>query len=130
MNVRYVLIPQEVRVRKHEVDEAKLKKLLKESRRHSGLNNENISEKLGVNLTKVEHWFRNDKWFCIPDSEIWMRLKELLGIITEDFDKSIMEFEIRDGTFEKSERTYLTGGLCPTLLTNEDINILVKEAEV
>lgn len=59
-----------------------------------------------------------------------MQLKELLGIITEDFDKSIMEFEIRDGTFEKSERTYLTGGLCPTLLTNEDINILVKEAEV
>lgn len=47
MNVRYVLIPQEVRVRKHEVDEAKLKKLLKESRRHSGLNNENISEKTG-----------------------------------------------------------------------------------
>jgi len=55
-----------------------------------------ISEYLDIPKTKVEHWFRKDNCFAIPDEDIWFKLKEFLNITTDEFDKSITEFEIRD----------------------------------
>jgi hypothetical protein len=46
-----------------------------------------------VPQTKVEHWFRLDDSFAIPDEDIQFKLKELLEINTSEFDKSITEFE-------------------------------------
>lgn len=87
-------IPQEVKVRKYEIDILRLQQLL---RSHKNISNKEISEKLNIKRTKVDHWFRTDNCFSIPDENIWLELKELLNIETDEFDKSIMEFEYRLG---------------------------------
>jgi len=87
--VKYLIVPQIVTVRKYEVDVLKLQKLLKE---HKNLTNKDIARKLGCSITKVEHWFRTDTYFCIPDPEFWNDLKKLLNIETTEFDASIMTF--------------------------------------
>ena len=70
-----------------------------------------------INLpkSKIEHWFRTDKYFSIPDPEYWMQLKEILNIKINDFDNEIMEFEEKEGVFEKSNRVYDAQGISPTL---------------
>lgn len=109
------IIPQKVRVRKYEVDVIALKELLRESKKSSGLTNRDISNKLNQPKTLVDHWFRNDNCFSIPDEDIWFDLKKLLNIQTDEFDKSIMTFEIRDGVFDKANRVYNSNGIAPTL---------------
>ena len=93
------IIPQKVRVRKYEVDVVALKKVLREAKNNSKLTNSEISNKLNKPKTLVDHWFRNDNCFSIPDEYIWFELKKLLNIQTDEFDKSIMTFEVRDGIF-------------------------------
>lgn len=115
-----VIIPQQVKVRKYEVNTEELVLLLREYKLKSKLTNKEIAEKLKQPLTLVEHWFRQDKSFSIPDPSVWYKLKELLNIKTDNFDKSITEFEIRDGIYDKSNRVYDVNGLSPTL-TCEDI---------
>lgn len=108
-----------VKVRKYEVDIAKLKSVLKE---HKNLSNRVIAEMLNLPVTKVEHWFRNDNCFAIPDEENWLELKALLQINTDEFDKSIMEFEIKEGNFDSANRLYSEEGKSPTL-TNSPIKL-------
>lgn len=105
---------QQVKVRKHKVDVEKLKKTLISNKK---ISIKEISEKLNINKTKVEHWFRKDNCFAIPDENIWFKLKDLLSINTDEFDKSIMEFEIRAGKFDMSKRVYKINGKSPTLTT-------------
>ena len=107
-------IKETVKVRKHVVDVDGLKKLLISSRKKTM---KEIAEHLGVKKTKVEHWFRNDNSFAIPDEENWIKLKEFLGIKDNSFDKSILEFEIRDGTFDMAKRVYSPYGISPTITT-------------
>ena len=102
-----------VRVRKYPVD---CKTLYSCLRSYKGtFTNKEIATRLGVPLTKVEHWFRNDDSFAIPDENIWFELKDLLGIETTEFDKSIMTFETKDNVFEKANRCYEVDGIAPTL---------------
>ena len=71
-------------------------------------------------ITKVEHWFRTDRSFAIPSDDIWLKLKEVLGIRTSAFDKQIMEFDI-DGVYESTQRVYSDKGKSPTLTaTNKE----------
>lgn len=117
-----VSIPQKVKIRKYEVDIEKLKICLKA---HKKTSCKQISEQLNVPLTKVEHWFRNDRFFAIPDEDVWIKLKDLLDIKTDEFDKSIMSFEYRYGVFEMSDRCYLSCGCCPTITANaQEIRII------
>jgi len=109
-------IQTKVSVRKNKVDIEGLKALLRNSK---SMSNKEIAEKLGVPMTMVEHWFRTDDCFSIPDAELWTRLKEILGIKTGEFDAQIMEFEERDGVFEKGNRAYDVEGLAPTLTRTE-----------
>ena len=78
----------------------------------------------------MEHWFRQDGCFAIPDPEIWMELKALLKIEIDAFDKSIMTFEEKEGVFEKAERHYFEDGIMPTLTSASAgcEKILVREA--
>ena len=115
-----VIIPQQVKVRKYEVNTEELVLLLREYKLKSKLTNKEIAEKLKQPLTLVEHWFRQDKCFSIPDASVWYKLKELLDIESDEFDKAITEFEIRDGIYDKSNRVYDVNGLSPTL-TCEDM---------
>ena len=82
-------VPQEVRVRKYEVDIPNLQILLKQAKKESKLTNKQIAEQLDISLTKVEHWFRTDNCFAIPDENLWFDLKELLHIKNNKYDKSI-----------------------------------------
>lgn len=108
-------IPQTVYVRKYEVDTKKLVEVLREHKQKTGLTNKQLSEKLNLPLTKIEHWFRQDSSFAIPDADIWLELKKLLNIETNEFDLPITEFEEKEGVFEKSNRCYHEDGISPTL---------------
>ena len=115
-----ILIPNQVKVRKHKVDIEWLKEELRKNKNQS---NKIIAERLNQPLTKVEHRFRKDNCFAIPDPEIRFKLKELLWITTDKFDKSIIEFESKPGTFEKSERKISVQWKMTTLTTwgNDEI---------
>lgn len=120
-------IPQTVSVRKYDVDEQKLVGILREHKQKSGLTNNQISEKLDLPLTMVEHWFRQDNSFAIPNADIWQELKTLLGIKTDEFDLSITEFEEKEGVFEKANRCYGDDGLAPTLTsTSSDEKVITN----
>ncbi len=128
--IQKVDIPQTVKVRKYEVDCNLLCECLRKHKDDSGLTNKDIAEVLNVPVTKVEHWFRRDDCFAIPDAEVWMQLKALLKIETNEFDASIMTFEEKEGVYEKSERHYSADGIMPTLTSASAGNekILVREA--
>jgi len=117
-------LEQMVSVRKHEVNIPKLQNLLKKHHKPA----KDIAEQLGIPKTKVEHWFRKDASFSIPDAYYWKELKKILGIFTDEFDAAIMEFEEREGTYEKSNRVYDEDGIAPTLTqASSDEKILVRE---
>ena len=118
-----------VKVRKHEVDIKSLQYVLREMKVKSKKTNRQIAEELDMPVTKVEHWFRTDSSFAIPGDDIWFKLKELLGIQTEVFDQSIMEFEYRDGVFETKQRVYSEKGKSPTITaTNKEQYIETHDA--
>jgi len=106
---------EQVKVRKHEVEINSLQYLLREMKKESCKTNKQIAEETNTAITKVEHWFRTDSSFAIPSDDIWLKLKEVLGIETDLFDKQIMEFEYRDGVYESKQRVYSENGKSPTL---------------
>lgn len=118
-------IKQKVKKRKYNVDTEKLVKVLRESKRKMKLTNKEIAERLHVNIPKVEHWFRTDNSFAIPSEDIWYKLKELLDINSNEFDKSIITFEEKEGIYEKADRIYDEKGLAPTL-TQQQEKILIR----
>lgn len=117
-------VPQPVKVRKFEVDTEALKCLLRTHKKKSNLSNKTIANKLNKPLTLVEHWFRTDGCFAIPDADIWVELKSLLGINDDGFDECVTEFEFRDGVYEKSERCYYDFGISPTITCEGNIKII------
>ena len=126
----YLDVEMEVEVRKYPVDCERLCNCLREHKAALNLNNKDIAEALDVPLTKVEHWFRNDKYFAIPDPDVWFDLKMLLGISTDEFDKSIMTFETKGGKYDMKNRIH-TGNKAPTLArsSGNDLYMLPKETK-
>lgn len=124
--IKCEMIPiiQNVRVRKNKVD---IKGLQETLRAYKKLTNKKIAQILEKPLTEIEHYFRRDKYFVIPDEKIWLKLKEILDIETDEYDKQIMEWEVKESEFEMGNRAYSENGLCPTLTTMGDINIMVEE---
>lgn len=113
--IEKVNIPQIVKVRKYQVDTKNLVECLRKHKELKKYTNSFIANYLNVPLTKVEHWFRNDNSFAIPDSEIWLKLKDLLGINENTLDLSIMTFEEKEGIYEKANRCYYEDGISPTI---------------
>ena len=113
--IQRIDIPQTVKVRKYPVDTDALCEVLRHHKALADQNNNGIANALDLPVTKVEHWFRRDDCFAIPDPDVWFRLKELLEITTDEFDESIMTFEEKEGVYEKSERHYFEDGISPTL---------------
>lgn len=108
-------IQQEVRIRKYPVDIKELQQLLRGHKAVLGLSNKDISKALDIPITQVEHYFRTDKYFAIPEEDIWFKLKSILRIIDDSFDKSIMTFVTQPGVYEKGNRIYSAAGLAMTL---------------
>ena len=118
---------QIVKVRKNEVDIPSLQILLKKHKK-KGITLDYISTKLKLPKTMVEHWFRTDSGFSIPNPEIWLSLKELLSIENSDFDSSIMEFEEKEGNYDKANRIYDEEGKSATLtLQSNNDKILSRD---
>lgn len=113
LKIENIVFP--VMVRKYDVDCKLLCECLRDHKDASNFSNNDIADVLNVPLTKVEHWFRRDDSFAIPDPDVWPKLKELLNITTNEFDESIMTFEIKDGVYDKSNRCYHVDGIAPTL---------------
>lgn len=120
-------IIQTVKVRKYPVDIEKLKETLRDAKIQSDLTNSRLAFELEVPITTVEHWFRKDNCFSIPEPEIWFDLKSLLNITSTEFDESIITFIEKDGIYDKANRIYDEEGLAPTL-TQQEEKILVKNA--
>lgn len=121
-----VNVEVEVSVRKYEVDKGKLKECLQS---HKFMTMQEIADKLGKPKTLVEHWFRNDESFAIPDPEIWIDLKSLLGIETNEFDESIMTFETKPGNYDMRNRIHV-GDVSPTLKAGSGNDIHLVEEPV
>ena len=115
---------EEVKVRKHEVDITALQYLLREMKAESKKTNRQIAEETNLPITKVEHWFRTDSSFAIPSDDVWLKLKEVLDIQTEVFDKPIMDFEYRDGVYESTQRVYGDHGKSPTLTASNSDQLI------
>lgn len=129
--IKRIDIPQTVKVRKYPVDCNSLCECLRAYKFASNFSNKEIAEALNVPMTKVEHWFRRDDCFAIPEAELWLQLKSLLGIVTDEFDESIMTFEEKEGVFEKSERHYFAEGIAPTLTsTTADEKIIEPSLKI
>ena len=125
--IQKVDIPQTVKVRKYPVDIQKLVEVLRKQKELTCWTNKKLANKLNLPLTKVEHWFRTDNSFAIPDTEYWYKLKEMLNITTSEFDKPIMIFEEREGVYEKSNRYYYENGISPTITgASADEKIIVN----
>ena len=116
---------KEVTVRKHDVRVAELVKLLRDAKNEKNITNKEISNKLDVPITQVEHWFRTDKSFSIPPADIWEDVKKILGITITDFDAEVCEFITKEGVFEMSKRVYDTAGTHPTLVAGNDLPNLI-----
>lgn len=114
----------EVCIRKYDVDIKGLQQCL---RNHKNISNKEIAAKLNIPLTQVEHYFRTDKYFAIPDSNIWYDLKSLLNIEETQFDKSIMTFITKPGVYEKANRFYYVEGISPTICCGDDIKVCYYE---
>mgnify|MGYP002621509965 CR=1 FL=1 len=122
---------EEVKVRKHEVDTKNLQHALRVYKTASKKTLKQIAEETKMPLTKVEHWFRTDSSFAIPGEDVWFKLKEVLDMTIDTFDKQIMEFEYRDGVFESTQRVYSDQGKSPTLTaTNKEQMIETRPKQV
>jgi DNA (cytosine-5)-methyltransferase 1 len=113
-------IVQKVSVRKYDVDIQKLQDVLS---KHKNMTNKEISNKLGQPVTLVEHWFRKDTSFSIPNADVWYSLKDLLNIKTDEFDVSITTYIEKDNTYDMANRVYDTIGLSPTLTSTDSKSI-------
>lgn len=116
-------IEKEVEVRKYEVDKERLIECLQN---HRVMSIREISERLNKPKTLVEHWFRRDKCFAIPDPDVWFELKTMLGIETDEFDKAITTFETKAGTYDMANRIYI-GETSPTLTASSENNLYAIE---
>ena len=122
---------EEVKIRKHEVDEKALQKLLRSAKKETKKTIKDIAKECNVPLTKAEHWFRTDSSFAIPKDTVWIKLKFVLGITTNKFDKALLEFEYRDGVYESTQRVYSDQGKSPTLTaSNKEQMIETKPKQV
>ena len=108
----FIDVEMEVAVRKYEVNCSRLCECL---RNHKGnFTNKEIAGALDKPLTLVEHWFRKDDSFAVPDADIWFKLKDLLGIETTEFDQAVTEFEYKGGNYDMRNRIHI-GNTAPTL---------------
>lgn len=125
--INKIEMPQLVKVRKYPVDTKKLAEIL---RTHKNFTNKEIALILDKPLTLVEHWFRTDNCFAIPEPDIWFRLKALLKIKTNEFDESIITFEEKEGVYEKANRFYLDNGISPTITSASANEKIISDLKI
>jgi len=82
------------RQRKHKIDnnlELEIIKFIKEHKKKRGISTAEIDKIFGYKDT-AGHWFRTDRGGrCLPKPKDWFKLKEILGIKEEKYDKIMTE---------------------------------------
>jgi len=114
-DVKRVELSMPVVVRKHVIDKADLQTLLRSHKKASNLSNKQLASLLDRPVTEVEHWFRTDACWSVPDADIWESLKLALSVETVVYDAQVTEFIEQPGVFEKANRFYFTDGIAPAL---------------
>lgn len=117
-------VPQMVKVRKYNVNTDKLLNCLVTAKQSTNMTNKDIADALDIPQTQVEHYFRNDNSFAIPSNEIWLDLKKILNIDTDEFDKAIMTYELKQNVYDTKNRVYDVLGIAPTLDTSSEKKII------
>lgn len=112
-----------VKIRSFKPDKENIIALLKS---HKSMTNKQIALELNLPQTLVEHWFRTDSSFCLPDPDSWFRLKALLKIESNEFDYQVASFDEKQSVFEKAGRVYGEKGVSPTLLTNSETKVIKR----
>lgn len=126
VELKPVIFNRQVKKRIHSADYDELSEFLRKHKKNAHLTLNEISEKLDVKKTEVEHWFRTDKFFAPPPSEVWQPLKELLNIKDDKYDAFITEFELVDGVYDADKRAYDVTGISSTLNTKGESLIKVN----
>ena len=121
---------RQVRKRVNDVDYKELSSFLRNHKKESGLSNKAIAAQVDKPVSEVEHWFRRDDFFAPPTDDVWLQLKEILGIESDKYDDFMLEFEWVDGVFEQDKRAYGSDGLSPTLTTKGESLVLDSEVKV
>lgn len=82
------------RQRKHKIDnnlELEIINFIKEYRKKKGISSKEVDKLFGYKDT-AGHWFRTDRGGrCLPKPEDWFKLKEILGIKEDKYDKIMTE---------------------------------------
>ena len=126
VELKPVVFNRQVKKRIHTANYDELSEFLRSHKKEAGVTLNEISEKLDVKKSEVEHWFRTDKFFAPPLAEVWYDLKELLNIKDDKFDAFITEFELVDGVYDADKRAYDVDGISSTLNTKGESLIKVN----
>ena len=123
---------EKVRVRKHEIDLQKLQAFILEHWKKSRKSKKRVAKELGDKYSTVEHYFRplGNKYFAIPSDAHWPKLKHILNIQDDTWDAKIMEFDIKDGVYESTQRVYSEHGKSPTLTTHDSEKMIAIDQEL
>lgn len=125
---KVLIVPEQVRVRKHEVDIEGLQHCLLNALENSNKTKKQVAEELNDKFSTVEHYFRKvgSEYFCIPSEQHWFPLKKILNIKTDEFDAPITEFEVRDGKYDMADRVYSPDHKAPTVLASTVAKVLTS----
>lgn len=118
---------RQVKKRVYDCDYMELCDFLRSHKRAANATVKDISEKLGVSKSEVEHWFRKDNYFAPPPPKVWVDLKSILNITSTEYDDFIMTWEYVDGVYEMDKRAYDENGLAPTLTTRDESLIKINK---
>ncbi len=123
---KVLIVPEKVKVRKHEVDVELLQHCLLGAIKNSGKTKQQVADELDVKFSTVEHYFRKvgSESFSIPSEEHWMPLKKVLDIKTDYFDKALTEFEVREGRFDMADRVHNPDYKAPTVVSSNVAKVL------
>lgn len=127
VKLKPVKFNRQVRKRIHSTDYGELCEFLRKHKKAANATMVEISERLGVSKSEVDHWFRTDKYFAPPPPEVWDELKKMLDIKDDKYDAFITEFEYVDGVYEIDKRAYDETGLGSALTCNGESLVKVNK---
>jgi len=105
-----------IKVRKNYIDKKEMAEYLRKQKIKNCITIKELSKKIKISKTKIEHWFRLDNSFSIPDPNNYFKLKEILKL-DDRYDKAVTEFEKKNNKYDMAKRIYHIKGKHPTLTT-------------
>ena len=117
--VKYEIIKKSYQKRVNKISN-EFNQYLKESR--GNLTYKEVAINLDLPLSQAEHYFRTDKSRAIPSINNYKKIKKLLNLNNE-WDNLVMDFEIKQSTYEQNLRLYNINGKSPTLTLSCNVPI-------